>query len=243
LTLQRTLLEYSSDDRDAIRKLAARALGITSQYLPEDKLKPLLNDDLLQESASWLERDGHLIALTHTIRTSYKKLDSKLQTTIVEFVSTHLSDDNVTVKQTSVECAGELLKHLAEMKDEDVASEVLLKLAALSDDSVGAIRQASIEQINTFALLSSEITEKNLPPLVTAMLARKEDQNGPARRLSMQALASILQFHKGKDKAQELVEAYAKKIKKDSAKEAFLAYIKKLTTKGKTEDGAEAKKK
>eukprot|EP00456_Euglypha_rotunda_P026096 TRINITY_DN21042_c0_g1_i1.p1 TRINITY_DN21042_c0_g1~~TRINITY_DN21042_c0_g1_i1.p1 ORF type:complete len:325 (+),score=62.61 TRINITY_DN21042_c0_g1_i1:134-1108(+) len=116
-TTQKTLVDFIEDDRDAVRRLAARTLGVSAQYLPDKELSTFLNDTLLKESENWLERDGRLIALAQTVRTSYKKLDGKQQGYVVKFTLDHLSDDNVTVKQSAVETSGVLLQGVGERND------------------------------------------------------------------------------------------------------------------------------
>lgn len=239
-------LEFLSHEKDSVRRESARCLAVAAQYDSDENILNIISNVLLKVSpaAEWREKDGYLQALTGLSRTSQARIPPALRDSIHKLLLTLLKDEHPAVKSSSILAIGEYLNYVASQptatsypSQNDVVLELLNSLAPLVSDDSSTVRQEACVRIQHFAeLATAEMILLSLDILVPALLSRSTDTIGPVRHASQGAFYFLLQYHKGQDRGDKVVNAYSTRLnKKDpSAATALVTYVRKSVAGRKT---------
>jgi len=229
---RRSLMNYMESDKDSIRREAARVIGITSLYIPEDQLSSFAGS-LLQykNSDSWYERDGGVNCISSLLKNSFDRLDADLIEKIVAFAEECMKDDNVAVKDSAVACLGQLILSFAMSENEIKAETLAKKLPLVMEDSVTQVRKTAFNQVQLLAETCPQFCLSLMPTFAPSLVTHIGDGNELVKKAVQQALYYTFGYYNGKAAATSALKAYATMDEDTELAAQLTTYCKKTVSK------------
>lgn len=198
------LKDFVQHESDELRGLAARVVGVTSQYLDNLELVDLLDGMCkLSLSSTWFNRHGSLLTFASvSFNNPSMMCQSSVFPSVVDRLKVSLADDKFPIREAATKTSGRLLVHLTQTESKTAPKELLnVLISSLQDDS-SEVRRRSLSSLKAVAKVNTEFVLANISSIGPAVAELLKDGNTPVRLAAERCVLHVFQLTKGPEKVQ-----------------------------------------
>ncbi|GAB6030116.1 hypothetical protein CHUAL_005795 [Chamberlinius hualienensis] len=208
-------------NEEATRLAAAGCLGALCRTLPENELKTVINDILLDDDQTldWVVRHGRCAALmVALIETPDSILIPELASLLEKNLQSYITTDRVPVVLSAVRCVGIYLQQQL-IKNNPFPQQLVQTLAKLMNHTSNEVKQL-VAQVASYLARNygSQLPDTILKPMVPMLVNGTKEKNSVVKTSSESALVALLRLRNGDEVLQncmKLLDAGAREALSD----------------------------
>jgi len=199
--LSTSLVDMLENNEESTRKLVAKTLGAWTQVAPVELLGSVLSL-VLADGATWHGRHGRAQALFRMIKHRADLLTENTKAVSAR-VQKDLRDDKVPVRQSAVECLGQLL-----LAAPTFVAELMPLMPQLISDPASDVTIEALKVVKRYAKQNPDIMRASylsvvVPPVMNRL---KDRMNLPLKLASERTLLHTLQVIKNPEVLNEYIQ-------------------------------------